>query len=301
MLKPYVCDCTPGATAQSCPAEPDSSKLAASHQAATTVVERASAEARLESESDQPSLRALQRNANAEPPKDPLELIDARVDEAVVEISDVSKAEQLQESYGVALQDSDALVFTGNYSAQPGDELVVVRPGKDLSIYGTDSRIGQLALGGDPAASSFAELGVAADQTKPQAVRLVQDGTLQVMLHWREESEEGTFVYKVGVFKVIGPFVGRIFERTLAVSETEDGELRRRGAYEILRGDSHRFIRWIPADDSGELLTEQAMVLKWNRWEGVFRVPKPAPTAPKDSELRSKSPAAPTTGELAER
>jgi hypothetical protein len=199
--------------------------MAASQQAATTAVERASAEARLESESKEPSLRTLERNAAKEPPKDPLELIDAVDNDAGVDLSEASRAEQIQETYGVAFDD-DAVVFTGNFSSEPGKELLIVRPGKDLAVYGTDSRLGKLELDGEFAPSAFGELGIPDDRTHPQAVRLVQDGTLQVLLHWREESEEGTFAYKVGVFKLIGPFVGSVFQRTLAVSDTEDGDLR---------------------------------------------------------------------------
>jgi hypothetical protein len=269
--------------------------MAASQQAATTAVERASAEARLESESGEPSLRTLERrsakgNAAKAPPRDPLELIDPAVEEAGVDLSVVARADQIQETYGVAL-DEDAVAFTGNFSTKPGKELLVVRPGKDLAFYSTDSHIAKLEMGGEQASSVFVDLGLAEERTKPQAVRLIEDGTLQVMLHWREESEDGASAYKVGVFKVIGPYVGRVFERTLAVRDSEDAEVSRRGTYEFLRGDSSRFIRWIPADDSGELLTDQAVTLKWNRWEGVFRVPRPAPTAPKDDEFRSATPA----------
>lgn len=296
MLKPYVCDCAAGASAQSCPTPSDEgelrakSALALSHDAAATALERAEAEATLAAQSGAPSMRTLDRKGQREPQADPLELVKVGVSEAWVDTTDTAKTDLLQETFGVALpEDDNAVVLTGNFSKMPGKEMVVVRPGEYLSFYGSENRIARLHLDGRQTSQAFADLGVDAERATAQAVRLVQDGTLQVLMHWREENDAGEVAYKVGLYKVIGSFVGRLFERTLAVDDAQSGELIRRGAYEVLRGDSHRFIRWIPADDSGQLLTEQAVVLQWNRWEGVYRTPKPVPTAPKHDKLQSKN------------
>ncbi|QDG49946.1 hypothetical protein FIV42_04085 [Persicimonas caeni] len=301
MLKPYVCDCSTGVsntTAQNCPAPTDAdatgaaSALAMSKDTAATAVELARAEARLAAETEKPSIRTLERRKRQEPQLDPLETINPIVSKASVDTTDASQTDRLQETFGVALPEADqAVVLTGNFSKQEGNELVVVRPGKHLSVYSAEERIARLDLAGEAAPKEFGEMGIDTTYATAQAVRMVEDGTLQVLMHWREQSEDGEISYKVGLYKVIGPFVGRLFERTLAVGKDDEDELVRRGAYEVLRGDSHRFLRWIPADDSGQLLTEQAVVLKWNRWEGVYRKPTIPPTAPKRDKLQSMAPA----------
>lgn len=310
MLKPYVCDCATGAAAQACPTPGDDesgdaeskSALAMSQEAADTAFERAQAEASLAAESDEPSLRTLDRKKKQEPKADPLELVGVGVADASVDTTDTSETDPLQEAFGVALpEDDQAIVLTGNFSNESGKELVVIRPGKHLSVYGADSRIARMDISGEAAPEKFAELGVDAKGATAQAVRFVQDGTLQVLMHWREENDAGEIAYKVGLFKVIGPFVGRLFERTLAIGNSETDELTRRGAYEVLRGDTDRFLRWIPADDSGQLLTDQAVLLEWNRWEGVYRVPKPAPTAPKRDKMQSQKATPPTIQALVRR
>ncbi len=291
-LKPYVCDCARNPSAQNCAkptqdnkaaedATPMLAALAASHEATTTAMDVARAETNPQDDDAQPALRTIARdNAPAEPQGDPLDVVDPRVAGARVANNDAAAFDRLQEQFGVDLgDDAHTAVFTGNFSSNEGDELVVVKPGKEIEVYGAQERIAHVALHGDATPKALAALKL--DKAKSiEAVRLVQDGTLQLMLHWREKDEQGNYAYKVGVFKVIGSYIGRIFVRTLAMSDAK-GKVRRTGTFEVLRGKKSRFIRWIPANDAGELLTDQAVVLRWNHWEGVFRVPKPPPTAPK--------------------
>ena len=306
MLKPYVCDCATGsaANAQKCPApgdpkpdsEADSSAtiVALTQQTTGMAINRAEAAAHQQAGADQPALRKLQRGASPERREqgDPRDVIDPAVAKARLKMSDPDKLERLEEFYGVSFEsDSDddtpsakaPVVFRGNFALDDGQELAVVRPDGHIEVFSADQRIAHLQVAGKLDPKTFTDLGF----ESVQAVRLVRDGSIQLMVHWRETGDDGTQAYKVGLFKLIGPFVGKIFTRTLAVRSGDGAQLQRRGTYEILRGETHRHIRWIPADDSGELLADQAVILQWNRWEGAYRAPKPPPTAPDRQKLRT--------------
>lgn len=293
VLKPYVCDCSAETASQSCPTDREEQSLTAvalSQQKTERAVSHAREEALPDSDDETPSLRKLERaeKKKKEPKVDPMKVAEPEVEDARVELDADDESERLQDSFGIELpDDGDGFAFTGNFTPNAGEELAVVHAGRDLAFYGSDGRIAHLPLDIEWDASTFEELELEAARTTPQAVRLVRDGTLQILLHWREEDDDGHVAYKVGAFKVIGAFVGRIFEETLATREAPDGELRRRGTYEFLHGESHHYVRWIPADDTGELLIDQAEVLQWNRWEGVYRVPKPPPTAPQRDKLQT--------------
>ncbi|MFP4596614.1 MAG: hypothetical protein ACLFVJ_00090 [Persicimonas sp.] len=293
VLKPYVCDCSAETASQSCPTDREDqppTAVALSQQQTERAVSRAREKALPDSD-DAPSLRKIERAEKKmkEPKVDPMKVADPEVEEARVDLSGADESDRLQDSFGIELPDEgDGFAFTGNFTPNAGRELAVVHAGRDLAFYGSDGRIAHLPLDIEWDASTFEELELDSGRTTPRAVRLVRDGTLQILLHWREEDDEGHVAYKVGAFKVIGAFVGRIFEETLATREAPDGELRRRGTYEFLHGKSHHYVRWIPADDAGDLLIDQAEVLQWNRWEGVYRVPEPPPTAPRRDKLQTR-------------
>lgn len=228
------------------------------------------------------SLRTLKRQKR-KPAVNPLELVDPTVAKARVKLD-----ERIQSAYSISLGEDDrAQIFTGNFSTQTGNELVVLRPGKDIVAYSTDERVARLDLAGDAAPEAFAELGLDLDPSGIEAVELVHDDTLQLLLHWRVKTEAGDFAYKMSVLKVIGPFFAHVFTRTLATSKTKDGPLHRVGTYEVLSGTANRDIRWIPANEAGKLQVSKAVVLKWNKWEGMYRVPGPPAAAPKRKNLHA--------------
>jgi hypothetical protein len=74
--------------------------------------------------------------------------------------------------------------------------------------------------------------------------------------------------------------VGTIFERVVAEQKAPEAEPKRRGYVDVLRGDRHRYLRWTPAAEDGSRVEQKAVVLHWNKWEGLFRRPGPPPTAP---------------------
>jgi hypothetical protein len=154
------------------------------------------------------------------------------------------------------------------------NQLAVVVPGENVTIYAGERRV---------TTREFPGSGELPEQlTSVRPVRAVDDDTIQLLALWREapSEDEQEISYRIGILKPIGPYIGTIFERTVATRPSPEADLRRAGYLEFLRGSEHRLIRWTPADDAGEPATENAEVLEWNAWEGVYRVPKPPPTAP---------------------
>lgn len=300
-LKPLVCECAApvqagaASAALTCPThEPTQHVLAltTSQDATQTALEHARAEAELVSDPaasehvEAPQIRRLERETSGAKPGaiDPLELIDPTVAQARV-----APGGPLPDGFNVSLaKDGSAAVFYGNFAKQPGEEVMLVQAGKEIAAYASNGRIARLAFSGEPAPQAFAQLGLEVDPSGVSAVQMVKDETLQLLVHWRARTDTGGYSYHVGLFKVIGPFIGQIYTAQLATSDTPDGPLKRQGTYEVLHGKNHRYIRWIPADESGRLLVDQAEVLKWNHWEGMFRVPRPPAAGPRRDKLQSQ-------------
>lgn len=176
-------------------------------------------------------------------------------------------------------EDDEFRGFDDLTAEQKRDQVAVVAPGEEVTVY----------AGTEP----FASLEFEADAELPddlmvvEPVRVIEDGTTQLLTYWPEQSEhsdEQTVRVKAGVLKVIGPFVGKIFEEPVARSPSGDpqADLERTNYVEFLRDedDSETLIRVTPADSGGEPAGDEARIFEWNPWEGVFRVPKPPPTAP---------------------
>lgn len=166
---------------------------------------------------------------------------------------------------------------------QKNNQVAVITPGEHVEVYAGTEQF---------AAIDFeTQVDVPSELATVKPVRVVGDETIQLLFYWPEESDDGETVrYKAGLLKVIGPFVGKLFEETVArqpVPEGQEGEdkeaesaLKRTRQVEVLRGKSKPLIRVTPIDSSGEPAVDGAQILEWNPWEGVFRVPKPPPTAP---------------------
>ncbi|MFB6262582.1 MAG: hypothetical protein ABEL76_02985 [Bradymonadaceae bacterium] len=184
---------------------------------------------------------------------------------------------EIERTYGVEVEPSDDIeVYAGTFT-DPGasNELAVVDPGQQIRVYRHGEEVVSTDLPGGK------QLPTALHVSTP--VRLVRDGTTQLLCYWSERAEEGRIRLKVGVFKVIGHRFGRIFERTVGIRANPGARVERRGYFDFLRGDDHRYIRWTPANSEGRPKNDESTVLEWNHWEGVFRPPSPPPTAPRPS------------------
>lgn len=168
---------------------------------------------------------------------------------------------------------------------QKNNQVAVVTPGERVEVYAGTEQFA--AIDFDTQADVPSKLATV------EPVRVVGDETTQLLFYWPEKSDDGETVhYKAGLLKVIGPFVGKLFAETVArrpAPEDEknqdqatkaERELKRTKQVEILRGESNPLIRVTPLDSSGEPAVDRAQILEWNPWEGVFRAPKPPPTAP---------------------
>lgn len=291
-LKPYVCDCAQPMNAQACPPQDDPQ----AGVAAAGAVDEEVYEDEAVGEDDAPNLRSIDRQADAEanapvePDRNPLELVDPQVADARLDLTTDAARERFAELAGREAPDEASLALVGSFTGQSDEELAVIIPGRRVEIYRHGERLARLELDGQPAAKAADEL----ELPQVQAVRLVRDGSVQMLVVWAKPGDDGSLEVRLSAHKVIGEFIGTIFERPIARRDSAEAPLRRLGAHEVLAGERHRFIRWIPAGDDEQLLVDQAEILRWNRWEGVYRVPRPAPTAPRRQPLHSEaSPAHP--------
>lgn len=210
----------------------------------------------------------------AQPTRDPLEPVDPFVADAQAVFESDADREVFAAAHGVTPEEG-ALAFVGPFMRYQDGAAAVYTPGQSLSFYTNGQLHAQLDLSHTVAEGVRWE-GISEHQ--PGALRVVRDGTLQVLIPYAvDRGEEGARDYYVGIYKVIGNFVGRIFERRVAHRPAADAEVQVLGAITFMRGASHRAIGWSPLGEEGG----EPEVLRWNNWEGVFRVPGPPPTAPR--------------------
>ncbi len=192
---------------------------------------------------------------------------------ARVDVSSDAERRAAEQKYGVSLP-SNAHVMAGNFLRNQ-ESLAVVIPGNSIKIYSNGRLAAQRSLADTAASADFSEFN--AEIALP--VRLVQNNALQLLVHLAEPQPDGAILYKARIYKVIGNDLGIIFDQTLARRNASDQPLQRLGNYEFLQGMNHRFIRLTTFDADGNPAAEP-QILRWNRWEGVYRLPVPPPTAP---------------------
>lgn len=140
-----------------------------------------------------------------------------------------------------------AIVFRGDFASAAGDEFAIV-DGSSVEVRAVDGeRIARRDVGP-----------IAPDSVR--AVRLV-DERLELAL--RRDGPDGGV--ELVVLRVIGRAVAEVFthpvEDSIAIDFVQRGEQK---AIRVTRGD------------------DPPTLHLWNRWEGVFRVPRTPPTAPRE-------------------
>lgn len=233
--------------------------------------------------------RELQRMAQREDDeaddlyRDPEELAEEPINPVVadspVEFESEEAREDFEEAHDLELTD-DVEVFRGRFKPGEPRTTAVHRPGQSLRLY--DPR-GQSVSSVD--LSSYEQRLPPADEISDfptGAVELVQDGSDQLKLLHAESDDQGRITYHLSVYKFIGSRIGTIFSQPIAVREAADEPVHTLARVRYLHGLDHRIIEWTPIDEEGEQ-TEEPTHYEWNRWEGVYRVPKPPPTAPTSS------------------
>jgi len=216
-------------------------------------------------------------------------VVDPTIDTKVYRLDDSEERKEVADRWGLSPPSADgAVAIPGTFleNVRQYDEferlddkeldrqVAVVVPGDRVAIYAGEREVATKEF------PDTDELPEKLSGVRP--VRAVRDGTTQLLLFWTESADkpDDARTYRVGILKAIGPLIGTIFERTVATRTDSEAELRRSGYLEFLRGSDHRFLQWTPATDGGEPVTEEASILQWNEWEGVYRAPKPPPTAP---------------------
>lgn len=112
-------------------------------------------------------------------------------------------------------------------------------------------------------------------------VRIIQDGTTQLLVWHIVEAPDKSQQLRITLIKPIGRFFGRPVERTVAIRPDKDTPWSLTGRLEVLRGQKHHALRFSPLAPDGSPGADSPQLLLWNRWEGVFRAPKPPAARPK--------------------
>jgi hypothetical protein len=112
-------------------------------------------------------------------------------------------------------------------------------------------------------------------------VRIIQDGTTQLLVWHIVEGADKAQQLRVTLLKPIGRFFGRTIERTIAIRPDQDTPWSLTGRLDVLRGQKHHALRFTPLAPDGSPGADSPQLLLWNRWEGIFRTPKPPVARPK--------------------
>lgn len=246
MLRPMVCDCEKEAKACAEPAQTSDSPIV---QVSSPQPEGSSPT------SLEPS--AVQSSAIAD-----LNVIDVEAKEAVFE--DPAK---LKRQFPVPL----VAGFRGNFSKKAGTEYAGV---DKTTLYFRRGKWRQQASFDTLAAKDELE----SIDLRPFAAEMIKDGTLELVLFSVDTSQESRRVYRFRIYKVIGERIGLVFDQPFAV-KTASG-VQQLAKIAIVEGVHHPRIRVTPYSEDGLLDVNNARLLVWNKWEGMFRVPTKAPTAP---------------------
>jgi hypothetical protein len=162
-------------------------------------------------------------------------------------------------------------------SAAPG-QLVVHDPKHGLTLYQ-----------GRKASAHERSIQLADDATCDQLslsspilpVRIIQDGTTQLLVWHVVEAPDKTQQLHITLLKPIGRFFGKTLDRVVAIRPDKKTPWSLVGRLDILRGQKHHALRWFPLAPDGSPSDKSPQLLIWNRWEGSFRQPKPPAARPK--------------------
>lgn len=289
MLRPMVCDCsTPAPVASQCPPRQQTPVERPARRAPSPPPEAlAVADGQLPDVASDPDNAGAdeatpqRRTIRRAPEEDPLEPVDVRLEGAARD----SASSDLRERFPIPSDlPEDARILVANFDHRPGDDLAVVEAGRRIQIFNAGGRIATLDIAPEGAAEPAPP---DLDLDEAVAVSLFDDQRAQILTHWTQSREDGSSTVHVALFQVITPFVGTAFTAELARKDSDSQTWTPLGNYEFLRGTQNREIRWIPANQDGQFDVDSATILRWNRWEGVFRVPTPPPTAPVRKPLQS--------------
>ncbi len=170
--------------------------------------------------------------------------------------------------------DDGRVVIEGEFSSRGQAELAVIEAGKTFEVYSESARVAQSPFVFSAPPKDLGPFVVAS--------QLIRDGHSEVVTRVVSKNEAGEQMLELLIWKVIGGEVAIVFRKPLA--RLTDGKWIKLGDVRFLTGQKNRFIEYVPTDVGGQPGLPE--IYRWNRWEGLFRIPKPIPTAP----LRSEGP-----------
>ena len=197
---------------------------------------------------------------------------------AAVDLATAGEEERIKSAFLVKgdVQDGRSLV-EGLFSSKGQAEIAVIDLGKSIEIYSESARVAKGAFGFEPAPKEFGEFARAGEIVRDGRSELVTVGV---------QSVDGARTIWLCVWKVIGNEIADIFQKQIGVER--DGTWIRTADVRFLTGQRNRFIEYTPIGPDGTRGAPE--IYRWNVWEGMFRVPRPAPTAPSRSQsLRETS------------
>lgn len=235
----------------------------------TAVPEQETGESEAREEDDDSAVRDIDELA--------AEVIDPSLPDARIPLDDEEKRKSFADRFGLQ-PPPEGRAYRGTFRDEDRFDLAVHRPGKSLDFYHDGDRFISLDLSDYAAVPIPEEL----SELDSGAVELVDKGTAQLQLIQGRKSDAGSIIYVVAIYKIIGDHVATIFERPVAKADS-GGEIEQKGNLRYLHGVDHRIIEWIPTDAQGQQVDE-SIHYEWNPWEGVYRIPRPPPTAPRQPQ-----------------
>ncbi len=212
--------------------------------------------------------------------------------DAILAAEDAERLAQIKEVHGFVPEIAEnAAAFAGQFSRHPAEtpELLTVDLAQGEMILYREGRI--IARKRDvhlAEASATSALGLT---KRLLPVRAVHDGTLQIMtvrVTASQGAKNAQRTYRVTLFKALGKHFGKALDRVVATGhDSDDASITPTATLTVERNDDATQFVWTPLSDTGRPKESARQVLRWNYWEGVFAVPRPAPTAPDKTKTRT--------------
>ncbi|GEM_PF-4013481 len=175
--------------------------------------------------------------------------------------------------------------FQGEFGTKYGEEYVAVFKDKLVFLNGswiTAFDIGNLALANDLKTLNIGDpLPTNSKKNPPKsamATDLLRDGVNEIGVIVATTNDPTKRVFRFQIYKTIGQHIAKIFDHPFAV-RTAKGT-RQVARIDFIEGAHSTRIRTTPLSEDGLLDLAHIKIYSWNQWEGMFRVPKKAPTSP---------------------
>ncbi len=176
--------------------------------------------------------------------------------------------------------------FRGEFGTKYGEEYVGIMNDKIVFSNGgwsSSYRISKLALSAD-----LKKINLGSPQTgdtpkvelkSARAADLLRDGVNELAVIVASTDDPTKRIYRFQIFKTIGQHVAKVFDHPFAVKTAEGA--RQVARIDFIDGPNGTQIRLTPLSEDGLLDLTHIKIFSWNQWEGMFRVPKKAPTSPR--------------------